>query len=56
MAKRDMMNEKFPNIPDSLNLFYGSDERGVPRRWIKMRKEAIKCVGPNFSARRIVKK
>jgi starch phosphorylase len=32
--------------------FYGRDERGVPRRWVRIVKEAIRTVAPHFSARR----
>jgi len=35
--------------------FYERDERGVPRRWVKTVKEAIRTVAPHFSARRMVK-
>lgn len=36
-------------------LYYEADEQGVPRGWVKMMKAAMKSVGPNFSARRMVK-
>jgi len=36
-------------------LYYETDEQGVPRGWVRMMKEAMKSVGPNFSARRMVK-
>ena len=35
--------------------FYECDERGVPRRWVQIVKEAIRTVVPRFSARRMVK-
>ena len=35
--------------------FYERDEQGVPRRWVKTVKEAIRTVAPHFSARRMVK-
>jgi starch phosphorylase len=35
--------------------FYERDESDVPRRWLKMIKEAIRTVAPRFSARRMVK-
>ena len=35
--------------------FYERDERGVPRRWVQIVKEAIRTVVPRFSARRMVK-
>jgi starch phosphorylase len=35
--------------------FYTRDEKGVPREWIRMAKEAIRTVAPRFSARRMVK-
>ncbi|MBV8551908.1 MAG: alpha-glucan family phosphorylase [Acidobacteriaceae bacterium] len=36
-------------------MFYERDEQGVPRRWVRMVKEAIRTVAPLFSARRMVK-
>jgi starch phosphorylase len=35
--------------------FYDRDSTGVPRRWMKMVKEAIRTVAPRFCARRMVK-
>jgi starch phosphorylase len=35
--------------------FYDRDEANLPRRWIAIVKEAIRSVGPRFSARRMVK-
>jgi len=35
--------------------FYDRDDRGVPKRWLKTVKEAIRTVAPRFSARRMVK-
>ncbi len=35
--------------------FYERDERGVPRRWIGMIKDAIRTVAPRFGTRRMVK-
>jgi len=35
--------------------FYDRDGAGVPRRWMKMVKEAIRTVAPHFCARRMVK-
>jgi starch phosphorylase len=35
--------------------FYERDARGMPARWVKMVKEAIRTVAPRFSARRMVK-
>jgi starch phosphorylase len=35
--------------------YYERDARGVPRRWIRMVKEAIRSVVPRFSTRRMVK-
>jgi starch phosphorylase len=35
--------------------FYDRDEQGVPRRWVRMVKEAIRTVAPYFSTRRMVK-
>jgi starch phosphorylase len=35
--------------------FYDRDKSGVPRRWLKMVREAIRTVAPHFSARRMVK-
>ncbi len=35
--------------------FYDRDESGVPRRWLRTVKEAIRSVTPRFSARRMVK-
>ncbi len=36
-------------------LFYKRDQDNVPRGWVAMMKEAIRTVGPHFSARRMVK-
>jgi starch phosphorylase len=36
-------------------LYYRVDENGVPKGWVKIMKEAIKTIGPSFSARRMVK-
>ena len=36
-------------------LFYQRDERGIPRGWLKVMKEAIRTVAPQFSTRRMVK-
>lgn len=35
-------------------LFYQRDRDNVPRGWVSMMKEAIRTVGPQFSARRMV--
>jgi starch phosphorylase len=35
--------------------FYERDERGVPRRWVGMVKDAIRTVAPHFCTRRMVK-
>jgi starch phosphorylase len=35
--------------------FYERDSQGVPVRWVRMIKEAMRTVGPRFSARRMVK-
>jgi starch phosphorylase len=35
--------------------FYTRDEKGIPREWIQIAKEAIRTVAPHFSARRMVK-
>ena len=35
--------------------FYDRDKSGVPQRWLKMVREAIRTVAPRFSARRMVK-
>jgi glycogen phosphorylase len=35
--------------------FYDRDRSGIPRRWIAIVKEAIRSVGPQFSARRMLK-
>ena len=35
--------------------FYDRDEHDVPRRWVRMIKEAMRTVAPRFSARRMVK-
>jgi starch phosphorylase len=35
--------------------FYERDERGVPRRWVGMIKDAIRTVAPRFGTRRMVK-
>jgi len=36
-------------------LFYQRDERDIPRGWLKMMKESIRTVAPQFSTRRMVK-
>jgi starch phosphorylase len=35
--------------------FYDRDDRGSPRRWLKIVKQSIRSVLPQFSARRMVK-
>ncbi|MFB3853015.1 MAG: alpha-glucan family phosphorylase [Vicinamibacterales bacterium] len=35
--------------------FYDRDDKGVPRRWVAVVKEAIRSAGARFSARRMVK-
>jgi len=35
--------------------FYDCDEKGIPRRWVRVVKEAIRSVAPAFSTRRMVK-
>ena len=35
--------------------FYDRDASGLPRRWVRIVKEAIRSVAPAFSARRMVK-
>ena len=35
--------------------FYDRDRSGIPRRWVAIVKEAIRSVGPQFSARRMLK-
>ncbi len=35
--------------------FYDRDDRGIPRRWLKIVKHSIRTVLPQFSARRMVK-
>jgi starch phosphorylase len=36
-------------------LYYRVDDKGVPRGWVKVMKEAIRVTGPNFTSRRMVK-
>ena len=36
-------------------LFYERDRKGVPHRWIKVAKEAIRSISPAFSACRMMK-
>ena len=36
-------------------LYYERDSKGLPHSWVEVMKEAIKSVGPGFSARRMVK-
>jgi starch phosphorylase len=36
-------------------LYYDLDRRGIPHRWIKIVKEAIKTITPAFSACRMMK-
>ena len=36
-------------------LFYQVDENGIPHGWVRVMKEAMKNIGPNFSARRMAK-
>lgn len=40
---------------DVIPLYYRVDDKGVPRGWVKVMKEAIKVTGPNFTSRRMVK-
>ncbi|MGH9162312.1 MAG: alpha-glucan family phosphorylase [Vicinamibacteraceae bacterium] len=35
--------------------FYERDEHGIPRRWVRMVKEAIRTIAPRFSTRRMLK-
>ncbi len=35
--------------------FYARDDKGIPRRWVQIVKQAIRTVAPQFSARRMVK-
>jgi starch phosphorylase len=35
--------------------FYDRDAAGIPRRWIRIVKEAIRSVTPQYSTRRMVK-
>src|SRR5260370_39081651 len=37
-------------------IFYERDADGVPKRWLRIVKEAIRTVGPQFSACRMVKR
>jgi starch phosphorylase len=48
-AMYDLLKKKI--IP----LYYAVDDDGIPREWVKVMKEAMKSVGPAFSARRMVK-
>jgi starch phosphorylase len=36
-------------------MYFKLDDNGIPHRWIKVMKEAIKNTGAGFSARRMVK-
>ncbi|OAQ20117.1 alpha-glucan family phosphorylase [Thermosulfurimonas dismutans] len=36
-------------------LYYYWDETGIPRKWVKKMKEAIKSIAPHFCARRMLK-
>jgi starch phosphorylase len=36
-------------------LYYKTDEFGIPNGWVEVMKEAIKSIGPRFSARRMAK-
>jgi starch phosphorylase len=36
-------------------LYYAVEDDGIPHGWVKVMKEAMKSVGPDFSARRMVK-
>jgi glycogen phosphorylase len=40
---------------DVVPTFYDRDDEGVPRRWLRIVKEAIRTVTPAFSTRRMVK-
>ena len=48
-AMYDLLKKKI--IP----LYYAVDDDGISRGWVKVMKEAMKSVGPAFSARRMVK-
>ena len=36
-------------------LYYRVDDKGFPRGWVGVMKEAIKVTGPQFTSRRMVK-
>ena len=40
---------------DVVPLHYELDDNGIPHGWVKVMKESIKRVGPNFCSRRMVK-
>jgi len=40
---------------DVIPLYYRVDDKGVPRGWVRVMKEAIKVTGPSFTSRRMVK-
>jgi starch phosphorylase len=40
---------------DVVPAFYDRDAGGIPRRWLRIVKESMRSVGPQFSARRMVK-
>lgn len=49
--------EKIYNLLETeiIPLYYKLDDNGIPHRWIKVMKEAIRSTGAMFSARRMVK-
>ncbi len=63
---REYLNSDMQDYADSESLyaalerqiiptFYETDENGVPHAWVKIMKESIRTVGPQFSMRRMVK-
>jgi len=36
-------------------LYYERDRKGIPHQWIKIAKEAIKTISPNYNACRMMK-
>ncbi|GAX87452.1 starch phosphorylase [Lebetimonas natsushimae] len=45
----------YENLERIANLYYDRDDLNYPKKWIQIKKEAIKSVTPNFSARRMMK-
>ena len=64
--EREYASQEAGDLADALSLyellendivpaFYDRDERGLPNRWLKIMRAAIRSIAPAFTARRVVK-